>query len=260
MSSLTIKDILVLSAVLAFIIGTMAFFLSLFAQGVEGSNLEASLRIAATVALAMFLLLPTYAFLRRLGATESEVAVDPVETLRAVMLVITQRAAAAPIPQGSMQRWSTSSHIRDSRGTPVIDLHDLPLQIGSAIPDLLVASRQNLGRVRILVGRSRSASQGGVDRMLREGMIQRLRLVAPTLDWQVIIKPGSVTLRPMGKAPTVGIWLKRFIIGVVPIGGSFAFAFRDLAGTTLSEQGFWFGLIAGIFLTAMMASHRDRAG
>jgi hypothetical protein len=230
-SSLTIKDVLVLSAVLAFIIGTMAFFLSLFAQGVEGSNLEASLRIAATVALAMFLLLPTYAFVRRLGATESEVAADPVETLRAVMLVISQRAGTAPIQQGSAQRWSAASHIRNSRGTPVIDLHDLPFQIGSGIPDLLVTARQHLGRVRIVVGRSRSASQGGVDRLLREGMIQRLRVVAPTLDWQIIIKPGTVT-----------------------------FAFRDLAGSTMSEQGFWFGLIAGIFLTGMMASHRDRAG
>jgi hypothetical protein len=259
-SSLTIKDILVLSAVLAFIIGTMAFFLSLFAQGVEGSNLEASLRIAVTVALVMFLLLPTYAFVRRFGVSESEVAADPVETLRAVLLVISQRAAAAPIPQGSAHRWSAVSHIRDSRGTPVIDLHDLPLQIGSGIPDLLVAARQHLGRIRIVVGRSRSASQGGVDRLLREAMIQRLRVLSPTLDWQVIIKPGTVTLRPMGKAPTVGIWLKRFIIGVVPIGGSFAFAFRDLAGSTMSEQGFWFGLISGVFLTAMLASHRDRSG
>jgi len=64
----------------------------------------------------------------------------------------------------------------------------------------------------------------------------------------------------MGKPPTLAIWMKRFLIGVVPIAGSFALSFRDLAGSTLAEQGFWFGLVAGLVVTALMASHRDRSG
>ena len=50
--------------------------------------------------------------------------------------------------------------------------------------------------------------------------------------------------------------------GVIPIAGSLAFAFRDLAGAApgASERGFIFGLIIGILVTSMMASHRDRTG
>jgi len=258
--SLTVKDVLVLSAVLSFIIGTMAFFLSLFAQGVDGANLQTSLRVAGTVALAMFLLLPTYAFVRRVGAGDEAETVDPVQALRQILLTLEMQAASLPVMAASSVRWSALSHIRDSRGTPVVDLHDLPFEVGLAVPESLMSGRQLLGRVRIVVGRSRPASQGGVDRRLREGVIERLRALAHKHEWQVIIKPGSVTLRPMGTAPTAFVWIKRFVIGVVPIAGSFAFAFRDLAGTTLAEQGFWFGLIAGVMLTAMMAGHRDRTG
>ncbi len=232
----------------------MAFFLSLFAQGVDGANIQVGLRVAGTAAGAMFLLLVTYATVRHLGSDAPTVEEDPIAVLRTVLSPSESRAIALD------SSWMTSTHIRDSRGTPVVDLHDLPFEAGAPLSDELLASRGRLGRVRIVVGRNRPLAQGGVDPRLREMVIHRLRSKGPAVDWQTIIKPGSVTLRPMGKPPTLAIWMKRFLIGVVPIAGSFALSFRDLAGSTLAEQGFWFGLVAGLVVTALMASHRDRSG
>ena len=64
----------------------------------------------------------------------------------------------------------------------------------------------------------------------------------------------------MGVAPTNAQRGRRFAIFVVPMCTVMGFTFRDLAGSTLEEQGLAFGIIAGVLLTALLSSYRDRSG
>ena len=89
---------------------------------------------------------------------------------------------------------------------------------------------------------------------------KRLRIGAEAVDWQVLEKAGSITLRPMGIAPTNAQRVRRFAIFVVPMCTVMGFTFRDLAGSTLEEQGLAFGIVAGVLLTALLSSYRDRSG
>ena len=89
-------------------------------------------------------------------------------------------------------------------------------------------------------------------------VIERLRQVCSSLNWELLLKQGSVTLRPIGNAPTVGKWLLRFIFLGTPITVAFAFAFRDLAGEGAYDQGRQVGIILGVVLSALLASYRER--
>ncbi len=73
------------------------------------------------------------------------------------------------------------------------------------------------------------------------------------------MKAGSVTLRPLGQRPTLKRWFIRFIVFVGPITAWMALSFQDLAGSGAREQGFYFGLVAGIILTGLLSSYRQRA-
>ena len=64
----------------------------------------------------------------------------------------------------------------------------------------------------------------------------------------------------MGVAPTNAQRGRRFAIFVVPMCTVMGFTFRDLAGSTLEEQGLAFGIVAGVLLTALLSSYRDRSG
>ena len=89
-------------------------------------------------------------------------------------------------------------------------------------------------------------------------VIERLRQIERELDWELLLKKGSVTLRPVGKAPTLARWLFRFIFLGGPITIAFAFSFRDLAGDGARSQGIQVGIVLGILLSGMLASYRER--
>jgi hypothetical protein len=62
----------------------------------------------------------------------------------------------------------------------------------------------------------------------------------------------------MGIAPTPRIWVGRFVIYSIPITGVMGLAFQDLAGNGVGNQGLYFGIGAGLLMTALVASYRDR--
>ncbi|SVD39956.1 uncharacterized protein METZ01_LOCUS392810, partial [marine metagenome] len=93
----------------------------------------------------------------------------------------------------------------------------------------------------------------------RPAVMQRLKVGAQKAEWQMIQKSSSVTLRPMGRAPTPKQWLGRFVVFVVPMTGAMTLAFRDLAGTGMEEQGMTFGAAAGLLMTALLSGYRDRS-
>jgi len=136
-----------------------------------------------------------------------------------------------------------------------VDLHDLDLKQARAVVEHIIASRDWLGRIRIVTGRGLHSK--GVPK-IRPMTIERLRQVSSELNWEVLLKQGSLTLRPIGDAPTFTKWLLRFVFLGGPITVAFAFAFRDLAGEGAYDQGLRVGVVLGILLSGLLASYRER--
>jgi len=93
---------------------------------------------------------------------------------------------------------------------------------------------------------------------IRPMAIERFRQVSGELNWEVLLKQGSLTLRPIGDAPSLTKWLLRFVFLGSPITVAFAFAFRDLAGEGAHTQGMQVGIVLGILLSGLLASYRER--
>ena len=89
--------------------------------------------------------------------------------------------------------------------------------------------------------------------------MQRLKIDAERVNWQVIQKSSSITLRPMGESPSLRLWVTRFGIFSIPVTLVMALAFRDLAGEGLEFQGLLFGASCGLVIPLLGATYRDRS-
>ena len=141
----------------------------------------------------------------------------------------------------------------------VVDMHGLDAPSAAALTEKLLERRADLGRLKLVTGRGEALHAGSADPGIRPAVLQRLKVDAQKAEWQVIQKSSSVTLRPMGRAPTPKEWFGRFIVFVVPMTGAMALAFRDLAGPGMEEQGMMFGGASGLLMTALLSSYRDRS-
>jgi hypothetical protein len=251
-----VKDLVGISIALGVMVSTMASFLALFTIGLQGDLLEA-VRIGVTFGVSVTVITLLYGGwrlfeIKRGGGGNEEV--DKVAFIQDLLRPV--EAHAAGLSWAAEKPWRVSTHIRTERGTLSVDLHDLDLAGSRRILDLVIMNRPEVGRIRLITGRGKhSLGEPTIRPMVNE----RLNLVATALDWQMIVKAGSVTLRPMGKRPTPKTWFLRFIVFVVPITASMALSFEDLAGSGAREQGFYFGIVAGIILTGLLASYRQRA-
>jgi len=237
----------------------MGFFLTIFATGVDDVDLESAGRVGAIVGTSVSVVIFTYGSVSKILGVEKATPVDRtirIETIRSMFHSIEMMAVENNL------KWSVSRRIMDSSGTPTIDLHDMDIRGADAIVAVLLKNRNSLGRIRIVTGTGRGSAAGGVDLTVAEHVISKLRRSASSHGWQFIEKRSHIQLRPMGRKPSKAVWLRRFLVGVVPITGSLALAFRDLAGSApgADQNGFLFGFAIGLMLTAMMASHRDRTG
>tara|TARA_B100001113_G_scaffold23999_1_gene17589 strand:+ start:454 stop:1209 length:756 start_codon:yes stop_codon:yes gene_type:complete len=248
-----------LSLFIGCIFATMGSFLTIFATGVDDVDLEAAGRVGAIVGTSVAVVIFTYGSVSKILGVEKAIPVDRtirIETIRSMFHSIDMMAVENNL------KWSVSRKIMDSSGTPTIDLHDMDIRGADAIVAVLLKNRNSLGRIRIVTGTGRGSAAGGVDLTVAEHVISKLRRSASSHGWQFIEKRSHILLRPMGRKPTRAVWLRRFLVGVVPITGSLALAFRDLAGSApgAGQNGFLFGFAIGLMVTAMMASHRDRTG
>ena len=257
--SLTIREMFTLSLFIGCIFATMGFFLTIFATGVDDVGLESAGRVGAIVGTSVSVVIFTYGSVSKILGVEKATPVDRtirIETIRSMFHSIEMMAVENKL------KWSVSRRIMDSSGTPTIDLHDIDIRGADAIVAVLLKNRNSLGRIRIVTGTGRGSAAGGVDLTVAEHVISKLRRSASSHGWQFVEKRSHIQLRPMGRKPSKAVWLRRFLVGVVPITGSLALAFRDLAGSApgADQNGFLFGFAIGLMLTAMMASHRDRTG
>lgn len=256
---LSYREMFSLSLFIGCIFSTMGFFLAIFAGGIDQVDLAASVRVGAIVGATAAIVIFTYGAVSRLLGKEKQQPVDRtdrLESLRSILHSVEIQAVENNVA------WSVGRHVTNSAGTPTIDLHDIDIRGADAIVHELLRHRDDLGRVRLIIGTGRGSEIGGVDRTVAEHVASRLRRSSSSHRWQYIEKKSNIMLRPMGRPPSKAEWIRRFSIGVIPIAGSLALAFRDLAGSApgAGDTGFMFGLIIGLLVTAMMASHRDRTG
>ncbi len=257
MVELRAKDVVILSAVLGTMVGTMTFFMHIFATGIDVDDLGKSLRIGIITGIATTVVILSYTSVRYVERqrrlTEVEVTIDPIDRLQLLLQPLEHQAAQ--LPWASEKVWTTASHVRVDRGTLTVDMHELDLELARQVLEKIIASREWIGRVRIVTGRGLHSKTLP---KIRPMVIERLRQVVKHLDWEILLKKGSLTLRPMGKAPTPQRWLMRFIFLGGPITIAFAFAFRDLAGDGAHTQGLLVGIGLGIILSGMLATYRER--
>jgi len=255
MVEVTFRDLLSISIVMGIMSGTMAIMLGYFSAGMDGDPL-ASVKFGAYFGAGVTSLTVIYGGWRLIELKRgrgTRTHVDKVAQLRELLAPLD--AYAAGLPWSSEKAWRTSTHIRQERGTLTLDLHEMDLQGSRRILDLIIENRPMVGRIRIITGRGKNSPDRPV---LRPMVNERLTPIVKALDWQIIAKLGSITLRPLGKRPTVKVWLIRFLFLVGPFSIALALSFEELAGSGAREQGRIFGAAAGVVLTGLLASYRNR--
>ena len=257
-TDISTKDAISISVVAGLMFGTMAVFISIFATGIEDPDILFSLRIGLISGSTALILILAFAIYRineisTKGDSREEKRKEETDFLRVALSPIAERISS------DGNSWDIHQRIRRERGVLVVDLMGLDPPSAAAIGERLIDSRGRLRRVKIrtgIIGEERDSNyQPGV----RNAIMQRLKIDAERVNWQIIQKSSSITLRPMGESPSLRLWITRFGIFSIPVTLVMALAFRDLAGEGLEHQGILFGASCGLVISALAATYRDRS-
>ena len=255
-----VGDAFMLALVVSAMVTIMATIITIIATDMVEPDIPQTIQIGLTAGVISFVLVASLALmrLRNLSINEknpAEIKRVELERTQAILAMIEDRgptdAAGEPI-------WQVSEKVFRERGVLNIDLHGLDPPSAAALTERLLERRSDLRRLRLITGRGESHNEDSADPGIRPIVLQILQIGATRVDWQVIIRSSSVVLRLMGIAPTPRIWIGRFVIYSIPITGVMGLAFQDLAGNGVGNQGLYFGIGAGLLMTALVASHRDR--
>ena len=257
-TDISTKDAISISVVAGLMFATMAVFISIFATGLEDPDILFSLRIGLISGSTALILILAFAIYRineisTKGDSREEKRKEETDFLRVALSPIAERVSS------DGNSWDIHQRIRRERGVLVVDLMGLDPPSAAAIGERLIDSRGRLRRVKIrtgIIGEERDSNyQPGV----RNAIMQRLKIDAERVNWQIIQKSSSITLRPMGESPSLRLWITRFGIFSIPVTLVMALAFRDLAGDGLEHQGILFGASCGLVISALAATYRDRS-
>lgn len=257
-TDISTKDAISISVVAGLMFGTMAVFISIFATGLEDPDILFSLRIGLISGSTALILILAFAIYRineisTKGDSREEKRKEETDFLRVALSPIAERVSS------DGNSWDIHQRIRRERGVLVVDLMGLDPPSAAAIGERLIDSRGRLRRIKIrtgIIGEERDSNyQPGV----RNAIMQRLKIDAERVNWQIIQKSSSITLRPMGESPSLRLWITRFGIFSIPVTLVMALAFRDLAGDGLEHQGILFGASCGLVISALAATYRDRS-
>jgi hypothetical protein len=259
MGDLNYRDAAWLGIVVGSMVAVMATFIAIFASGLDSPEVTSSLRSGLVAGFTTAVVVTTFAYYRlrkttRSGRDLGAIREQEVVKVRAILAIIEERA-----PDSGGDTWSVEEQVRRDRGVLVVDLHGLDAPSAAALADRLLERRSDLGRLKLVTGSGEGTHPWSADPGIRPAVMQRLKIGSQSAEWQMIQKSSSVTLRPMGRAPTPKQWLGRFAVFVVPMTGAMTLAFRDLAGTGMEEQGMTFGAAAGLLMTALLSGYRDRS-
>lgn len=251
-----VRDAFAISAVIAVMVFVMGSMMAFFAGGMAEDGISTALRTGAVLGAAVgaVVLMFTLARVRdraEKGDVRAAVRAAEVDALRAEMSYLTDATDGA---------WDVEERVRRERGILTFDMHGLDAALAAGATERLLGIRESLQRVRLVTGRGEILHDKSANPGIRPAVLQRLRIEAEAADWQVLVKAGSITLRPMGIAPSKSLRARRFAIFIVPMCTVMGFTFRDLAGSTMEDQGLAFGIAAGVLMTALLSSYRDRSG
>lgn len=258
-ADLGVRDALWLGAVVGSMVAVMASFVVIFLSGLDDPDVIKAVRSGAVSGLAASIIVTTFA-LHRLkeqstsGRDMTSIREAEVTKVRAILAQI-EDATLGPGREG----WTVDEQVRRDRGVLVVDLHGLDAASSSTLIERLLERRSDLGRLKLITGRGEISGPDSADPGIRPAVLQRLKIGAVEAEWQVIQKSSSVILRPMGRAPTPRQWAARFTVFAIPMTGAMTLAFRDLAGNSFEEQGMMFGAAAGLLMTGLLSSYRDRS-
>ncbi|MEC8722623.1 MAG: hypothetical protein VXX59_02300 [Candidatus Thermoplasmatota archaeon] len=259
MSRVELRDALIASLVIA----TMAILVvSIFSLiGQEGGEwaLFDSLSIGLQAGIFTFVVVLFLTLLRlRYISTNPTNKVDKEET-RQFLIGLGQNVMMST-SQGLAHSWDPEKKIQIIRGVITLNLIGLNPEIAVSVVQSLMDNRSRLGRLRLVIGREDSWESEISTPNIRPAVLQRLKIDAERAQWQIIQSKSTVVLRPTGTPPTKAkVLLRLTLYGPIMVPSMF-FAFRDLAGTEGEVSGGAFGILMGVLLTALMASHRDRSG
>ncbi len=257
MNDITTRDAFSISIVAGSMVGTMASFISIFATGLDDPDIMLSLRSGIVAGFSTATLLLIFALYR---IREISAKGDLREERRNKETKYLQRILS-PVEERAQERgitWRVKHMIRRDRGVLTVDIAELGPHLASSLAERLIQGREGLRKVKIRTGFSGASSTSKSDPRSRPAILQRLKIDAERVNWQVIQKSSSITLRPMGEAPSPRLWALRFGIFVIPVTLVMSLAFRDLAGNGLEQQGIIFGSACGVIISALAASFRDR--
>ncbi len=251
-----VRDAFAISAVIGVMVAVMSSMMAFFAGGMDDSAIQPALRmglISGSIIGAVVLIFALSRVRGHAEKTENREAKREAE-------VSALRSALRFLSDDSDGVWDVDERVRRERGVLTLDMHELNAAQAAEATEKLFEIRSSIQRVRIVTGRGEIIHERSADPGIRPAVLQRLRIGANNADWQVLEKSGSITLRPMGIAPSNAQRVRRFAIFVIPMCTVMGLTFRDLAGSTMSQQGLIFGIVAGLLMTALLSSYRDRSG
>lgn len=257
-TDISTKDAISISVVAGLMFGTMAVFISIFATGLEDPDILFSLRIGLISGSTALILILAFAIYRineisTKGDSREEKRKEETDFLRVALSPIAERVSS------DGNSWDIHQRIRRERGVLVVDLMGLDPPSAAAIGERLIDSRGRLRRIKIRTGIIGDERDSNYQPGVRNAIMQRLKIDAERVNWQIIQKSSSITLRPMGESPSLRLWITRFGIFSIPVTLVMALAFRDLAGDGLEHQGILFGASCGLVISALAATYRDRS-
>ena len=258
-ADLGVRDALWLGVVVGSMVAVMASFVVIFLSGLDDPDVPKAVRSGAVSGIAASVIVATFALhrLREQSTSGKDMTSIREAEVNKVRAILAQIEDMTPGSQGL--EWTVEEQVRRDRGVLVVDLHGLDAASSSALTERLLERRSDLGRLKLITGRGEVTGLDSADPGIRPAVLQRLKIGAAEAEWQVIHKSSSVILRPMGRAPTPRQWVTRFAVFVIPMTGAMTLAFRDLAGSSFEEQGMMFGAGAGLLMTGLLSSYRDRS-
>ena len=101
MTELRVRDLFSLSGVLGLMVGTMSFFMYIFANGMDVSNLDRALEtgaIAGGVTTVVFLCYTSVRYVERnRKMAEAAVEIDPLDRLQALLQSVEESSSSLPV-------------------------------------------------------------------------------------------------------------------------------------------------------------------
>ena len=155
-------------------VGTMSFFMYIFANGMAEANLDRAMEIGGIVGGVTAFVFLCYTSVRYVERNrklaEAAVEIDPLDRLQARLQSVEETSSS--LPWAEERPWLISTHVRRDRGVMTVDLHDLDVKHSRFVVDQIIASREWIGRVRIITGRGLNSK---TIPKIRPMVIERLR-------------------------------------------------------------------------------------